>query len=427
MRIVKSSRVQGSRFKVQSFSPSILQSFNKIGLTVFFLSAFLLFCFSALHAQTDKNIFLDSAFLQKNELIVTPEMAKKIVASFKEIPDEYLSKFGIKNKSLLEHTHIGKPIPCYRIINEELKEIFSYNVARLYDGKPLSLNFTDIWNVPIMFEDEPLSFGVFAFSNFSGSPRIVGTWFENITEHFQNYEDKDSIIGSLEVSPLGGGIDFFIIKKEHKVLFVQVYDEATGEYFGNEYNFSELINPIKELDLREKEAQNRYYANIADKSILEMTPEITNMLVTKAYTSFKNDSDEMLAGFGIKNRVQLEHLHLEKPIPMYRIVNEKLTFVGKWEIPVMADDEPLFMTSVQLEDDGQYKMVGSGSAGMAEAIHNYEHKDLIIGFLGIQSGWDYLIIRKDNKDIFVKGYDSTTGEVLKTEYNLSDIINLYKK
>ena len=397
-------------------------------LTVFFLSSFS-FLFPPLSAQVNEKIFLTPDSLQKRELEVTPEIEKKVLAGFKDIPEEYLSKFGIKNKSQLENLHIDKPIPCYHIVNEELEPVFSFNVSRRYNGKPLSLELTNIWNVPVMCEGDPHFFGVSAFSHYGGSPRVVGTWFENITEHFQNYEDKDSIIGSLEASPLGGGIDFLIIRKENKVLFVQVYDEATGKYFKKEYGFSELINPIKELDLREKEAKNRYYAKIANKSELEMTPEITKMLISQAqsYWGSIRDNEEYLSQVGIKNRAHLEHLHLEKPIPMYRIVNETLTFIGEWQVMVMSDDEPLFFTTVKLEDDGQYRWAGSGGAGMAEIIHNHEHRELVMGFLVIPGRGDYLIIRKENKDIFVKSYDWDTGEVYKKEYSFSEIINLFKK
>jgi len=127
----------------------------------------------------------------------------------------------------------------------------------------------------------------------------------------------------------------------------------------------------------------------------------------------------------------LENLHLGKPIPRYIIENENLIFTGYWEVPVMSDSEPLFFTRVKLEDDGQYSNAGGGASKLAEIIHNYEHKDLLIGILGVRpntiSGWNYLIIRKDNKDIFVKSYDDATGKVSKTEYSLNEIINLLKK
>ena len=41
-------------------------------------------------------------------------------------------------------------------------------------------------------------------------------------------------------------------------------------------------------------------------------------------------------------------------------------------------------------------------------------------------GTNYLYIRRDNKDIFVEGYDYVTRESLKKEYSLSDIINRIK-
>ena len=75
--------------------------------------------------------------------------------------------------------------------------------------------------------------------------------------------------------------------------------------------------------------------------------------------------------------------------------------------------------------NGQYICAGGGTANY-EALNNYEHKDLIIGYLNI-GRTHFLIIRKDNKDIFVKFDIKSTGEVLKTEYSLSEIINHINK
>jgi len=392
------------------------------------LSSVLLSAFCLItNAQTDENRILDSATIQKNELKMTPELEEMVVTKLKKLPENVYSYYGIKNKAQLEHLQIGKPIPWYNIVNEELETVYTYNVFRMDDGEPLSLRFTDSWNVPVMSDGEPLLFGVIRFSDFGEAPS-VDFGIKNTIEHFHNYEHKDLIIGSVGVHILNGGMDFLIIKKENKVLFVQVYDEATGEYFKYEYSFSELINPIKELDLCEKERQNRYYAKIADKSELILTPELTEMLLPEAYSYWSDikDNDEYLSLFGIKNGAQLEHLQLGKPVPEYMIVNESLTFTGYWEVPVMSAGEPLFRTSVKLEDNGQYRWAGSGGATMVGAIHSYEHKGLIIGILKVTGRGKYLIIRKDSTDIFVKGHNSETGEVF-IEYSLRDIINLFKK
>jgi hypothetical protein len=404
-----------------------------------FLNYILLFCCllpSALNAQVNENIILDTVDIQKNELIVTPELEEAVVTQIKNWPESFYSDYGIKSKAQLEHLQIGKPISQYAIVNEKqnawLQSVNIYNVSRMSDGKPLFLEFRNNWLVPIISDGEPLLFVAIQFTDF-GDPYIFGIKNTNTIEHFYEYEYKNLLIGSLGRVILSDmrEMDFLIIWKDNQVLFVEVYDKITGEYFKNEYGFSELINHIKELGLREKEAQdraqNRYYAQVADKSELKMTPEITEMLLTQAYSSRINDSDEHLSHFGIKNRAQLEHLHLGKPIPRYIIVNDNLTFVGKWDVPVMSAGESLFMISVRLGDDEQYKWSGSSGAAMAEIIRNYEHKDLLIGFLGASREWDYFIIRKNNKDIFVKMYDSVTREYLKNEYSFSEVLNLLKK
>jgi len=384
------------------------------------------FCIIA-NAQTDKARILDSATIQKNELKITPEMEEIVVAKIKSLPESAYSYYGIKNKEQLDNLQLGKPIPWYDIVNEEFEIVYTFNVSRMADGKPFSLRFTNVWNVPIMSDSTPLLFGQVRFSDFRGD-QYIDRGIENTIEHFHNYEHKDSVIGSLGVNPSSRGMDFLIINKENTILFVQVYDEATGEYFKNEYSFSEIMNPIKELDLhrkaKQRAKQSRYYDFVADKSELILTPEITEMLITQSYTP-----DEKFVGYGIKNRAQLENLHLGKPIPQYTvdIYNENLIFTGKWHILVMSDGEHLFRTSVQLEDDGQYRWAGSGSsAEFAAFIQNYEYKDLLIGFLHISRN-GFLIFRRDNKDIFVKEYDWKTGEYYKTEYSLSEIINHLKK
>lgn len=166
-----------------------------------------------------------------------------------------------------------------------------------------------------------------------------------------------------------------------------------------------------------------------EKNELKLTPQITKMLVDTVSSKFINKSDKQLSGFGITNRSQLTNFQFGKSIPMYRIENENLKFIDKWRVLVMSDDEPLFLADVKLEGDGQYIWAGSGGAMMAEGIHNYEHKDLIIGCLGVRSpsGMDYLIIRKENTDIFVQTYDYAAREFFKHEYSFSEIMNLIKQ
>ena len=329
---------------------------------------------------------------------------------------------------------LGKPIPKYWIVNERSEYVDIWNASRISDGETLSLRFKNAWIVPVMADESPLLFRNIAFADsegnsFGGNYTCSGT--KNVMEHFHNYEHKDSIIGSVVITPTGLGMDeLLIIRKENQDIFVQVYDEATGAYFKNEYRFSELLNLLKDLNLRAKEAQMKYYEKIANKSELKLTPEITEMLINQAYSNHIDDSDEWLLVWGIKDRLQLEHLELGKPIPKYKIVEGNLTFIGYWEVLVMSDGEPLFFTRIKFDDDGQYGWGGSSSGGeLEEIIHNYEYKDLIVGFLtkGFPNWKNYLIIRKENQDVFVEIIYDSTGEYLKNEYSFNEVLNLLKK
>ena len=386
----------------------------KLRVKLLLLSAFC-FLLSTLNAQ-----------IEIRELKLTPEMEEMVVTKIKNLPEKIYSKYGIKNKLQLENLHLGKPIPRYVLVAEKLESVYTSDASRMSDGEPLSLEFTDAWIVPVMSDEAPLLFGVINFSNFERDPIIDFLENANIIEHFHNYEHKDSIIGSIFVTP-SSQMDHLIIRKENQDIFVEIYDEVTGEYFKNEYRLNELIPHLKELHLRKMEAIRRYYAQVADKSELILTPEITDMIVNRAYSSHINDSDWGLSNWGIKDRSQLEHLHLGKPIPQYIIVNENLTFSGRWDMPVMSNGEPLFLAFVRLEKDGQYRYVGDGGTTMAELIHNYEYKDSIVGFLELRDDMNYFMIRRENQDIFVQWYDYATREYLKYEYSFNEIMNMIKK
>jgi len=375
-------------------------------------------------------ITLSTAQIEKKELKITPEMEEKMVALIKGYPKRYFSEHGITDTQL-ENLHTGKPIPNYWIVSKKLEYVDASNASYLSDDEHVLVRFMDTWNVPVLFEGKPLFFAVMGFSNCgndSSRPSLVQLINEikNTIEQIHNYEYKNSIVGAIAVNYSKQGIDHLIVRKGDQDMFVQIYDEATDEYFKNEYTLSELINHLKELSLHEREARTRYYeryyAQVADKSELELTTEITEMLINQAYSSFINDPEWHLLGFGITDRSQLEHLHLGKPIPEYRIENENLTFIGKWEVLVLSDGEPLFLTAVKLEEDGEYRWAGCGSAQFAKIIHNYEYRDLIIGFLGLRHESDFLMIRRDNKDICVQTYDYDTREYFKNEYSLSEIL-----
>ena len=365
-------------------------------------------------------VTISNAQIEIKELKLTPEIEEMVITKIKNWPIKDYSEYGIINSSQLMNLHLGKPVPNYWIVGKKIERLTIWNASQISDEVPLSLRFMDTWTVPVMLDEEPLLFVVTASSDFIG----VFNGIKNTKEHFHTYELKDSIIGCIGVE---SSMEYLIIRKENQDIFVQVYDEVTGEYFKNEYSFSELISHLKALSLRKREADRkyyeRYYAQVADKSELILTPEITEMEITR----IKNMPEMFYSSYGITDRSQLDHLHLGKPIPMYIIVNENLTFTGQWFVLLMSDGEPLRRLILKLDDDGQYRWVGSGSRG--RSIHNYEHKDLIIGILGTTSfhGVDYVMIRRDNQDIFVQWYNRDTREYLKNEYTLSEIMNMIKE
>jgi len=374
------------------------------------------------NAQTDENFILSTDDVQKNELIVTPEIEEMVVTKIKNILEEsHLTK-----NSQLEYLHIGKPIPLYEIINEKKEAVYTYNVSLVAGREPLSLRFTNTWSVPVMSDGAPLLFGMIQFSDFKGGKPYIGIGNENTIKHFHNYEHKDFVIGSVGVNPSSIGMDHLIIRKENKDVFVKVYDEATGEYFKNECSLNDIINFLRERAAKEEETQRRYFDKIANKSELEITPEIKEMVVNAVI----NSSDKVLSNFRIKSRSQLENLLIVKPIPEYWIDydSEKLIFAGNWNVPVISSNgEPLVLVMVRLTEDEQYSLGRTGATEMAYRLHNFKDKNLIIGTLGIRSSLDYLIIRKEHKDIFVEMYDYATREYFVNEYSLSEIINLLKK
>jgi len=156
--------------------------------------------------------------------------------------------------------------------------------------------------------------------------------------------------------------------------------------------------------------------NSLPKHELPMTPEIIENLVTH-----NNNHPE--------RRSQLMNFQFGKPIPEYviNIDNGSLIFSGRWRVLKMSNGEPVSITRVELEDDGQYRWVGTGAAPLAKLIHNYEYKDLIIGCIRVSySGMDFLIISKDNEHNFIKVFEEETREYFK-EYSLGEIINFLKE
>jgi len=380
---------------------------KKITLIITLLSVF-----AIANAQIDENKVSDADIIKKIEIIMPPEITEMVLTEIKNAPNVYLSEYDKKYWSQLENLQLGIPFPEYIIDNDTLK----------LSG----------WLLPFIFNGEPLflaraTLGFIRERAFTGMGYVFSALVErDKAERILNYEHKDSIIGILEQRQ--PQISCLMVRKEHKVLFVEVYDKATGEYFMNGYSFSEINNLMKAIIQKKRTPRAVFSIDSLPKNELIMTPEITEMLIAQAYSSHINDSEKELSNWGIKNRSQLEHLHLGKPIPEYSIDfdNEKLRFYGYWQMIVMSNNEPLLTTRVKLEDDGQYRWAGSGGAAQAKIIHNYEHKDLVIGGISIFSSIRYLIICKDNKDIIVKVYDQATDEYFK-EFSLSEIIKQIKK
>ena len=369
-------------------------------------------------------ITISNAQINENELKMSPKMEEMVVAKLKNEPVEKLYRYGIKDKEQLENLQLGRAIREY-VINIE-------NDTLIPQG----------WRVPIMYEGKALFLAyVTARDAAFGAPRAG--------EEIHHYEHKE-LIGIVMVNVLPW--EYHYIRRDHKDVFIQVFDPETRQYFKNEYSLSEIISlNNRALELRAantKESRQEIYeiygtnqvdendifdTHFPQKHELKITPEITKMLTTDIYWSFINDSDWNLSNFGITNRVQLENLQLGKPISEYRIDidNKNLIFTGIWRVFVMSGGGPLFLAKViesVSERDGQYSYIGGGGAKLARNIHNYEHKELIIGCIqGSFSGLDYLIIRREHKDVFVQVYDPITRENFKNEYTLSEILNLLKK
>jgi hypothetical protein len=375
----------------------------------FLLSAFqlfLLFCSSALHAQSSVNQTLDTDTVPKVELIITSEVEEEIIDIIYWMHSN-LSVRSHPNIKKWEQTgalELGKAIPDYQINNEKLTSTGSWHIPVFCDGEPLILVSGAV----------AYQYNKFVFNGSREAP---------LEDLIHNYEHKDLIVGLLKGHRLMK-TDYLIIRKNGQDVFLEVYDEVTGLYFKNEYSFSEIINQRKKLELQEKEKrQNRFNSmQTPGKSELTITSEIEEMLVTHR----KNMSEKFYSTYGIKNRAQLDSLEVGKPIPYFTLHNDSIKFTGAWRVPLLSNGEPLFFEDIKIEDNGNYKWAGARSA-KDNPINNYKHKDLITGFLGVGDGVSYLMIRKNSQDIFVKTYDWETRESLKTEYSLQEIINLNKK
>jgi len=382
----------------------------------------LLSILATINAQTTENIILDTVSIQKNEIVLPQEVIEMVVSRVKNEPINFFFRFGIKNKEQLEDLRLGRPVPVYIIDSDTLK-LSSWRVPFMYEGKYIIL-------ANIILEDG----GQYKYSEcWSSTP---------FGEGIHNYERKD-LIGILLLKELI--IEYHYFRRENKDFFLQVYDWRTRGYLKYTYSLSEIINRknrgaevyftftgFQEIFGTNVQVDENdiFDTNFPQKHELKMTSEITEMLVTELYWRIINSSYRYCFMGEITNRAQLDTLHLGKPIPEYWIDfdNENLIFTGNWHVPVVSDGESLFMARVS-EGDGPYRFVSCLGGNIPEFIHDYEHKDLIIGFITKESigGMDYLIIRKDNKDVFVEVYNWEKREILKSEYTFSELINLLKE
>jgi hypothetical protein len=181
------------------------------------------------NAQTVENKLFDKDYVPKNELVITPEIREMLDTTvffrYKNWSDKELSRFGIKNRAQLENIELGKPIPRYELDNG-------------------SLRFMEKWNIHVMSDGEILHFVIIKIEN-NGQYVWVGSGSGSagFVTILNNYENKNLIIGILDRYPEPS---YFIIRKNNMDIFVKEYDYETDEYFKNEYNFSEIINHLKE-------------------------------------------------------------------------------------------------------------------------------------------------------------------------------------
>ena len=196
---------------------------KKITLILTILSVFII-----ANAQDNENKNLDTDFVPKNELKMTPEIMNMLDTSdfsgMKNWPDWELSQFGIKNREQLNSLQLGKPIPEYVLDNGNLKFLNKWTMLVMSDGEPLFF-------VTVNLEkDGQYTWG----GSGSGSAGFIET--------FYNYEYKNLIIGFLEAYPEY----YLIIWKDHKDVFVKEYDYELRKYLSGEYSLPDIINLIKE-------------------------------------------------------------------------------------------------------------------------------------------------------------------------------------
>jgi hypothetical protein len=193
------------------------------------------------NAQIDENNSLDSTLVQKRDLIMPQRLTDMVVTKLENSSIEDFIGSTIKNKEQLEKLQLGKPLREF-ILNHDKDTLIPQG-----------------WQVPILYEGKPV---VIAFV----SGREVKFGLPRTGENINRF-DRDDMIGILSVNVLP--TEFYIIRKENKDVFLQVFDLVTRKFFVNEYSFSEIINlRNKALELRTnptKEGRQEIYGKNAPR------------------------------------------------------------------------------------------------------------------------------------------------------------------
>jgi uncharacterized protein YcgL (UPF0745 family) len=171
-----------------------------------------------------QSTFLDAHSAQKDELKITPEITKVLKSDicmfFKNVPDEILNNYGIKNMSQLLNLQLGKPIPMYVIDNQNLA-------------------FTGFWRLPILSDDEFIALATVKLAD-NEQYEIVDFGAVKLAKILNNYEHKNLIIGILRVYKQNA--DYLYIQKNNQDIFVKMSDLN-----GKKYSLSDIINIIEKI------------------------------------------------------------------------------------------------------------------------------------------------------------------------------------
>ncbi len=169
-----------------------------------------------------QNTFLSSDSAQKAELKITPIISKALESDIcmflKNVPDEMLNNYGIKNMSQLLNSQLEKPIPMYVIDDQNLR-------------------FTGLWRLPVLSDDEFIALATVKLAD-NDQYEIVDFGAAKLAKIINDYDHKNLIIGILRVYKQNA--DYLYIQKENNDIFVKMSDLN-----GKEYSLSDIINLIE--------------------------------------------------------------------------------------------------------------------------------------------------------------------------------------